>query len=81
MVVVVMAVLLVVKEEVQVVFHRGKMEAIVCGGFVNSSRCVFGRFMFLVIAREVELEVKRSLSTKVRSSTCWLRFCRGLRST
>ena len=69
--VVVVAVWLV-KEEVQVVFHRGKMEAGVfhCWGFVNFSRCVFGRcmFLFLVIAREVELEVKRSISTKIRSS-------------
>ena len=72
--VVVVVVCVVVKEEAQVVFYGGKMETIVCRGFVNSSRCVmFGRCVivvgvFLVITREVELEVKRSISTKVRSS-------------
>ena len=77
-VVVVMVVVMwvVVKEEAQVVFHRGKMETVVCfcRSFVNSSRCVmFARCfivvsVFLVITREVELEVKRSRSTKIRSS-------------
>ena len=69
--VVVVVVVVVVKEEAQVVFHGGKMETIVCRGFVNSvmfSRCVIVVGVFLVITREVELEVKRSISTKVRSS-------------
>ena len=73
-VVMVVVVWFVVKEEAQVVFHGGKIEVAFCGGFVNSFRCVIrGRCVivvgvFLVITREVELEVKRSISTKIRSS-------------
>ena len=73
-VVMVVVVWFVVKEEAQVVFHGGKIEVAFSGGFVNSFRCVIrGRCVivvgvFLVITREVELEVKRSISTKIRSS-------------